>query len=197
MTFDYHYALLAIATCMGLYNYYLYIKGTFAGKFKPHMFSWGIWSLLCFITFAAQLSKDAGPGMYQTAVMATGTGVIMYIAYFKGDKNYTRSDWLALVTAFLAIPLWIITKDPLWSILLVTGIDFVATWPTVRKAWHKPHQESSKAFFNFGIICGLGFFAISNLTLTTGLYQGTISLLNFSIAAMITLRRRAIPAEAT
>lgn len=188
---DYRLWLVAISTLIGFHNYAYYIKNTLTGIFKPHLFSWLVWTILALTNFAAQWTKDAGPGMFQSAFMGLGVGVIAVISIFKGDKNYTRSDWTALTFSLSAIPLWIITKNPLWSVLFVSLIDLVATIPTIRKGWIRPHQESARAFGVAGFNCGLGFLAISNLTLTTGLYQGMLAALNLSIAAMLILRKRA------
>lgn len=191
---DYRVWLVVIGMVLGLQNYAYYIYKTLKGVFKPHLFSWGIWMILGAIIFAAQYSKDAGPGMWQTFTMVLGLAAITLLAVFKGDKNYTRSDWLCLFFSLMAIPLWVLTKDPLWSVILVTIIDVVATWPTIRKAYVRPHEESSRAFFTAAIICSMGFLALSKLTVTTGLYTGTIAILNYATTALILMRRRAIPA---
>lgn len=197
MDIDYRVVLVVIGTILCLQNYGRYIFDTINKRFKPHMFSWGIWSLLSGIAFAAQLSEDAGPGMWQTGIMTVGTAIITAMAYVYGDRNYTKSDWAALFFALSAIPLWLATNNPLWSVILITLIDVVAFWPTVRKAWARPHEESARMFYYSGLICALGFFGLSVLNLTTGLYQGAIALLNICMATMIIFRRRAIPAAVT
>ena len=186
---DYKFFLLLLAIALGLQNYFHYIAQTLKGEFKPHMFSWGIWSLLSWIVFAAQWNKDAGLGQWQTFIMAIGTGIIAIIAYYKGDKHYAKTDWAALLCSLSAIPIWIVTKDPLWSVVLVTIIDVIACWPTVRKAWVKPHEDSARIFFTCGIITALGFLALSTVTVTTALYPAAITVINFTITGIILLRR--------
>lgn len=187
---DYHFWLMIAGVVLAAQNYFVYTVQTLKGVFKPHMFSWGIWTLLSAIAFAAQWSKDAGPGVWQTAFMTLGVAVITVVAYFKGDRNYTRSDWICLAFSILAIPLWALTNDPLWSVILITIIDLVATWPTIRKTWQKPHQESARAFATAALTCFLGFASLSVLTVTTGLYMGTITAVNIGITVMILLRRK-------
>ncbi len=187
---DYKTALMVLGVIIATLNYYYYIGKILKGAVKPHMFSWLIWSLLGAVAFAAQWVENAGPGMWQTAFMTSGTIVVSTMAFFKGDKNYTRSDWIALAFSLLAIPLWLLTKDPLWSVILITIIDIVAMWPTVRKTWIRPHQESALTFFTAGLTCALGVFALSVLNVTTGLYVGTIALANFMFTVMILLRRK-------
>lgn len=189
---DYHSWLMILGVLLAAQNYTVYIIQTLKGVFKPHMFSWGVWTLLSAIAFAAQLSKDAGPGTWQTAFMTFGVGVITIVSWFKGDREYTRTDWLSLAFSLLAIPLWIATKDPLWSVILITVIDVVATWPTLRKSWLRPYEESARAFGTAALTCFLGFISLSLITVTTGLYMGTIALVNVGITVVILARRKSM-----
>lgn len=189
---DYRFWLTVLGIILSANNYYYYISRTLKGEVKPHLFSWGIWAALCLIAFAAQWSEDAGPGMWQTAFWALGLSFITILAFLKGDRNYTRSDWLCLAFSLLAIPLWVFTKTPLWSVLLITLIDCVASIPTFRKAWAKPHEESSRTFAMAGVICALSLVSLEVFNVITSFYVFTITLLNFLLAFMILYRRKRI-----
>ncbi len=188
-------ALLGI-TLEGI-NIAVYLFKTYKGVFKPHLFSWLIWALLNGIVFAAQLSKDAGPGTWQTGFACLCLTIVTIVALFKGDRNFKPSDWVALIFSLLAIPLWVATKEPLWSVILVSIIDIVITWPTARKSWAKPHQESIGVFLIGGIITSLGLISLEVFTVTTVLYGATIVILDLALCVMILARRRSIPSEAT
>ncbi len=189
---DYKLILLLIGMTLSVTNYTFYLRSIAEGKIKPHMFTWGIWTLLGAIAFAAQWSENAGYGMWQTGLMTCGTFLITIFAWFKGERNYTRSDWIALFFSLSAIPLWIVTDDPVWSVILITAIDVVAAWPTVRKSWVDPVHESPRAFFTAAVICGLGMASLTVYNITTTLYQGTITVVNLMTAVMILLRRKII-----
>ncbi len=189
---DYKFWLMAMGIALSANNYYYYFKRTMAGDFKPHMFSWGIWSLLGVIAFSAQYSENAGYGMWQNAFMSLGLTIITILAFFKGNKTYVRSDWVCLAFALSAIPLWIITQNPLWSILLITVIDVVATVPTITKSWKNPHQESSRAFGMAALICGLSIVSLDVFNMITTFYMATITLLNVFLAVMILYRRKTL-----
>lgn len=193
---DYKLILLLIGTALACINYFFYLRGVFRGEFKPHMFTWTIWALICAIAFAAQFSENAGYGMYQTGLMMLGTAAIAIVACFKGDTNYTRSDWTALLFSLSAIPLWIVTEDPVWSVILITIIDVVASWPTYRKSWADPMHESPRAFFTAAVICALSIAALSVFNITTMLYTGAVTLVNLSIAVMILWRRQVLRSTA-
>lgn len=188
--YDYKFWLMLVGIILGGQNYIYYIRKTLKGEFKPHMFSWGIWSLLCGIAFAAQYSENAGYGMWQNAFMTCGLAAVTILAYFMGNKTYTRSDWLCLTFALLAIPLWVLTSSPLWSVLLITVIDVVATLPTITKAWRNPFEESSRAFAMAGFICALSIASLDVFNLTTTFYMAAITLLNVYLAVMILIRRK-------
>jgi len=78
------------------------------------------------LPFFAQLSDKAGAGSWATGLSAAFCLDIGILALFRGEKHITRGDWIAFLTTFLAIPLWVVTSDLLWSVLLVTGIDAIA-----------------------------------------------------------------------
>ena len=187
---DYKIILVALAILLASVNYTLYLRSVFQGKFRPHLFSWGIWALLAAIAFAAQWTENAGPGMWLTFTITVGAVLISIASWFKGDRNYTKSDWACLIFGLAAIPLWMATDNPVWSVIVVTIIDIVATWPTLRKSWNKPHEESPQAFFLSAVHPALSIAAMSVVNITTALYLATISLLNFSTAAMILIRRK-------
>jgi len=58
---DYKVILGTVAVVMALYSYVPYIKDIFAGKTKPHAFTWLIWGLLTSIAFFGQMADRGGP----------------------------------------------------------------------------------------------------------------------------------------
>ena len=121
----------------------VYFASIFKGKTKPHAFSWLIWATVSGIGFAAQFAEGAGPGSWARGFSAVTCCILVVLGYFKGEKNITGSDWTTLSAALLAVPLWVITKTPIWSVFIVCVIDTIGYFPTVRKAWNKPYQESA------------------------------------------------------
>jgi hypothetical protein len=122
-------------------SYVPYARSIFVANTKPHAFTWLVWGAVMAIAFVAQLSDKAGAGSWATGLSAAFCLGIGVVALFRGEKHITRGDWVAFVVTLLAIPLWVVTSDPLWSVLLVTGIDAVAYYPTFRKSYAKPDEE--------------------------------------------------------
>lgn len=180
------------AAVINLAGYVPYFMGIHKGRVHPHVFSWFVWGLLTSIAVAAQIAGGAGPGMWVTAVSAVACLIIAGFALRYGEKHITRSDWVAFIAALSAIPLWIVTKDPLWSVILITLIDAVAFWPTFRKSWSKPWDEAVATYIISSLKFVIGFFALTNVSLVTALYPISLVVLNGSFTVMILLRRRIV-----
>lgn len=166
-----------------------YIYACWKKTAKPHAFSWILWSLITGVVCGAQVADHAGAGGWSAGVTSIVCGGIGLYALKYGERNFTRGDWIVFLSALAAIPLWIATKNPLWSVILVSAIDTVAFFPTMRKSWHRPYEEVLMTF----VMGEVGFFfsilALENYTLTTCLYPGTVLVTN-SIFTLTLLYRR-------
>ena len=144
------------------------------------------------IAFSAQLSDKAGAGSWATGLSAAFCLGIGVLALFRGEKHITRGDWIAFTATFLAIPLWVVTSDPLWSVLLVTGIDAVAYYPTFRKSWAKPDEELALKYVLTAIRYLFSLLALEHYTIVTSVYQIVSILMEIGIVIMLLWRRAAL-----
>lgn len=185
-----------VAALIGIYAFYPYLRDIFRRKTRPHIFTWGIWGLLMGIGFFAQLSEGAGPGAWVTGVFTVLNFLIVILALKYGEKDFTRSDWVMLAVALLAIPLWVLTKNPLWSVILISVIDVVAFLPTFRKSWSKPHEETLETFVWVSLSFFMSFWALEAVNLTTTLYPATLLGINIVFITLSLIRRRQIQSAA-
>lgn len=168
----------------------VYFLSIHKGHTRPHAFSWLIWGVISSIGFAAQVAEGGGVGSWPRGFGAVTCFLIVILACFKGEKNITRGDWVTLLVALSAIPLWMATKTPVWSVILVCIIDTIGYIPTLRKAWHKPQEETPRGYF---LSCFGAFFSLIALeayTLSTWLYPLVLTFSNGSMAAFLILRKR-------
>jgi hypothetical protein len=172
-------------------GYGSYIRSILQKKTKPHLFSWGVWSLLMAIVFFAQVSKGAGAGAWVMGFSACCCLLITLMAIKNGEKNITKSDWLALAGALITIPVWYMTHDPLWAVLLATVIDGLAYYPTFRKSYGKPYEENVLTYSVDIFKWIVAFFALSDFSATTLIYPVFIFTSNCALVAMIMWRRLA------
>ncbi len=131
-----------VAILIGSVSYLPYFRDIFKDKTKPHAFSWLIWAILAAIGFAGQISDNAGPGSWTLGLTAIANFSIFLLALRKGEKNILLIDWLCLMGAVIAIIIWFITKEPLLSVSLISVIAILGFFPTFRKSFIKPKEET-------------------------------------------------------
>lgn len=188
-------ALVSIA--MMLTGYYFYFRDIFAGRTKPHVFSWLVWGVLTAIAFAAQLHGHGGPGSYVTGGTALVSFVIVGLAIWRGEKNITRADKLNLAGAFVSLLLWFATDSPVFSVILISFIDFLGFLPTIRKSYAKPYEETLIHYVLAGFKFILAIIALDSYTIVTWFYPASLVAANLFFVGMLLVRRRQVANLAT
>ena len=194
---DIKIALAVVAIGMTLVGYFYYFRDIFAGKTKPHAFTWLVWSSLTAIAFAGQISDNGGAGAYITLVTALASFVIFLLAFSKGEKAITKSDWASLGGAAAALLLWFFTNDPLLAIILITFVDFLGFVPTIRKSIRKPHEETLISYVLAGLKFVLAIIALVNYSAITVLYPASLVFANLLFVLLLVSKRHKILAKET
>jgi hypothetical protein len=184
------FAIIAVA--IGFVSYIPYFKDIFAGRTKPHMFTWFIWAVLEGTAFFAQASKGAGAGAW-----VTGTTSILCLSVFvtslsRGEKDITTSDKLSLGGAILGIVLWYFSKNALTAVILISITDFLGFIPTFKKSYFKPYEETAKLYVMSVIKLIFALFALKFFNLTTALYPASLVLVNTAFVIMTVIRRKSL-----
>jgi L,D-peptidoglycan transpeptidase YkuD (ErfK/YbiS/YcfS/YnhG family) len=178
-----------LSTALMLASRGTYFYSIYKGETKPHAFSWLIWAVISCIGFAAQFAEGAGAGSWARGVSAATCVMLVFIGLRWGEKNITRGDWVTLFVALLAVPLWIVTKTPLYSVILVVLIDTIGYMPTVRKVRLNPHQETPFSYILSGFCALFSLFAIEHYTPSTWLYPAVLTATNAGMAFYILHRK--------
>jgi hypothetical protein len=181
-----------IAILISAISFLPYIWSTLRGKVRPHVLSWSIWGLTTTIVFLAQRTAGAGVGAWPVGLAAMMAFLIAIIAYIKrAEIRITPTDWLFFVLALGALPLWYVTDNPLWAVLLVTAIDILGFGPTIRKAYHQPQTESV-LFFSLIVLRNVFvLLALEHYSLTTALFPAAIGTMALIVAATVISQRPA------
>lgn len=187
---EYKSILGIVSVLIAFAGYGIYFRQIFSGKIKPHAFSWFVWGLTTAIIFFGQLAKGAGPGAWATGAIAVACWVIFSLAIFKGQRSFVYWDWIFLLAALISLVSWKLTKDPTLALILLTATDALATLPTLRKAYHKPLEESLALFSLNGIKSIFSILAFQIYTFVAVLYPVMLVLFNSLVALIIFLRRR-------
>lgn len=189
---DYKIVFGIISIIVALIGYIFYFRDVFKAKTKPHAFSWLVWAVLSIISFAAQVTKNAGPGAWVNGATTILCFILFFIALQKGEKRITKTDWVSLVCAFISLLVWYITEEPLFTVILICIIDACGFFPTIRKSYHKPLEESAFLFFMSGLSHVFAILALANYLVVNWLYSAALVFLNWSFVFMLVLRRKKI-----
>ena len=181
------FAVAAVTLSIARYGTYFYT--IYQGKTKPHAFSWLLWGAVTGIGTFAQFDLDAGPSAWALAFVSVTCFMIAVLAFFIGERDYTKSDWFALIVCIFAIPIWKITQNPLTALFIVMSIDALMYWPTIRKSFNKPQTEPPISYGFAGMRYFLMLFAIQNPTWENLMYPFFLMMADWGVAVYIIIRR--------
>ncbi|WP_428354348.1 hypothetical protein [Methyloprofundus sp.] len=152
-----------------------------------------IWSCCTFIVFLAQLDDKAGVGAWPIGVSGIITVYVALLAYVKKTDNMISSiDWLFFILALSSIPLWYVTSDPVFSVIILTVIDLLGFAPTFRKAYSRPFEEQLTFFVLMAVRNLIAIAALENYTLTTVLFPALSAFACLIFIMMVSVRRRVV-----
>jgi hypothetical protein len=171
-------------------GYVPYVYNILKGKTKPHAYSWLVWSAIALVGFIIQVRGQGGPGSWLLGVATASTFSIFVLSLFYGHKDIHIADKISLAFATLAFVFLIGIDQPLTAAILITIIEAVgAFFPTFRKSYNKPFEETALAYFTYAISIGLSLLALEHYTLASILYPSVDFLLYFTLVTFLLVRR--------
>jgi hypothetical protein len=173
-------------------GYGSYIRDIIKRKVVPHTFTFLILGLASSITWALQVSGGAGVGAWITFWVGATCTFIFFLSLKYGEKSITRLDVFFLILALVALFLWLVVDQPVWSVILVVLTALLGFGPTVRKSWHKPFQESLFTWWVAALRHGLGIIALEQFNLLTLLYPVAWTAANIAFCVALIARRRKV-----
>lgn len=183
--------LSGFAIALTFAAFFPYIRAIKQGRTKPHVFSWIIWGLATLVIFFAQLSDGGGAGAWPIGVSGLVTIYIAGLAWRrKADITFTDSDRFFLAAAILSLPLWYITANPLWAVVILTTVDVLGFGPTIRKAYLSPHEEHLGFFLIVAFRNLVSIVALEHYSLVTLLFPSITAFVCLAFVAMVAFRRK-------
>ncbi|MFA6308117.1 MAG: hypothetical protein WCS88_00090 [Patescibacteria group bacterium] len=181
-----------LATVLGIISFWPYLKDILHKKTKPHVYSWLVWTIIQTVGVLAMIKGGASFGALGLAVGTLFCITIFLLAFKYGTRNITKLDTFLLISALIIIVFWLIQKDPLISVILVTIIDTIAFMPTYRKTYLAPYTETLSAYYLLASANLLSIFAIADYSLTTTLYISTLVVTDTIMIFLLIFRRNVI-----
>lgn len=106
-----------------------------------------------------------------------------------GARDITWHDKVMLGAALLALPLWLLAKEPTLSMLLLVSADIFGMIPSVRKTWKKPYSETLPMWLLNGLRHALSIFALGSFSVITLANPIVWTIANLGFCVMVLLRR--------
>ena len=185
-----------LAMVMAFVGYIPYFKDTLAGKTKPHVISWFLWTLVSFLAFGLQWSKGAGAGSYANFAMGLISLALFLYSLKNGTKDVKYADIVSFVLALLAIILWLLVNQPVWSIVLIVLIDALSFAPTFIKSWRMPYQETLVTWLLSSARQGLVLFSLASVNFVTAAFPAYALVANALFCVLLITRRRSVESGA-
>jgi len=181
--------LLYLGAISALVAYVIYIALIVKNKIKPHGITYLVWAIILGLNFVIQLTSGVGLGSILLGCNFFGCFLIFLLCYKKGYINYDKLDWLCFGLAILAVILWLISKTPIYSVILSCVIDFLALLPSFRKSFSKPWDDSPIAYWTSALEYLASLPSYNVFSVITLLYPVCIITLDFSYSILIAIRR--------
>lgn len=168
----------------------IYLFAIFKNKVKPHSFTFLIWSLILGINFLAQIFVGVGLSSILLATNFLSCIVIFLACIRKGYAEYDDKDIACLALGVVAIILWLITKNPLFSVALSCLIDLFAFIPSFRKSFFRPTEDSALTYYVSGLEYVFSFPSYQVFSVIGLMFPVWITLIDFCYATFILIRKK-------
>ena len=185
-------AFFAIAaTTLLVIAYIPYITNILRNNTRPHPYSWFISGSLTFIAFLIQLTHGGGVGVIPTFIGSMAGLLVFALSLSNSHRpQITKSDTLFLLAAIIAACVWLIAKQPLASVILLSVIDVLAFVPTVRKSWKHPEQETALYYYLDAARFTFAVLALQHYSAVTVLYPACTVIADCLHGTYILIRRK-------
>ena len=164
-----------------------YIRDTLKGNTRPNQVSWFIWVILLVIALTSQIASGGKDSLLFIYGDLIGTGIILSLSFFRGERKWHWVDRWSLVGAGLGLLLWYVFNAPVLALAMTIFIDFCGAIPTLRKSFMNPESETLSTWLIVGTGALFSTLAVGELNITLLIYPLYLMLINFGIAFAIEL----------
>jgi hypothetical protein len=181
--------LLSLAITAAAYTVYIW-QTAHDRDIQPHPVSWFLFGLATTVAFLAQRVRGGGPGSWVTAITALVCFVISGLSFFKHSWSFSWSDGVSAAFTGIALFAFFFAKSPMYAAVFATSADIAGYYPTIKKGWHKPFNDSVTSFTLNSAKFVPALFALESYSVATWLYPATLVVMNVAVASGLLVRRK-------
>lgn len=172
--------------------YVPYYRDILRHKTHPHIYSWGLWSILTVLLAILQIKGGAGAAAWVTIVVGVLCAGVVALSFRIGNKDITNLDTAVAALSLLALVCWLAVDQPVLAMSLAILADMLAFVPTIRKSYCKPYSETLSLYVTNVFRFMLAFAAIKTYTFFSMAWIVTWIIANALFALMLIIRRRQV-----
>jgi hypothetical protein len=187
-----HFLLLSLSAGLTLLALLPYAIGIVAGRVRPNIASWLIWTALTAIATAAELMTGEITAAVITLAATIATGMVVLLGLRYGYTAFGRLEWFCLVGGGVGLLGWLLLNNASFAVVITVSVDLIGGIPTVLHAWQKPGEEEWRTFALSALGAACGIAALNTFTWISLPYPGYLFAMNLFLAIVIMVRRYSI-----
>lgn len=174
-----------LAGLFSIAAYVPYIRSILKGETKPNRASWSIWTVVSLIIAVSYYAAGARETMWVIIAYVFGSSIISLLSIKHGEGGWTPFDRKCVYIAGASLVLWGIFSSALIALFMNTLVDFSASMPTIRKAYHDPKGENRTAWVLFFLGSVLNVLAIREWTFVVAFYPVAMIIIIGTITGLL------------
>jgi hypothetical protein len=173
-----------------------YLRDILRGTTTPQRATWTIWATLSLVVLASQWASGASWSLVLTVGQVVSCGGIFLLALRRGVGGVSPLELSLLGVAALGVVGWRIAGNPTVATCSVVAADLIAVALMLPKTFRNPRSETLETYV-IGLVSTLfAVAAVGSGDASLLLYPLYLLVADGAVAAMIFVRRRAVPAPA-
>jgi hypothetical protein len=200
---DLFWAYLSVAITLAGYAYYVWQMYPQAGypTVKPEPLTWALFGFLTSAGWIVQQAQGGAAGSWCLGVTALACFVIALWSYLKFDWTFDRLHMRVAIGALvLFVFSFAMRNEPAYATLSAVAAafaDFVSYFPSVRKAYHLPREESVTNLIFNSVKAIPALLALDVYNVATTVYLLMLAVTNGAFALYLVYRRHQVHRTAT
>lgn len=185
--FNYTELLGLLAGILAFISFFVYYVSIFRKKTIPNQTTWLILTVVGILIAASYYSVGARDTIWVPVAYILGPLITFILSLKYGVKSWSLFDKTCLILSAVSILVWLLSGNPLFTLLINIFIDFLGILPTVRKTYMDPISEDLLTWILVTIESILNLLAISEWNFSIYIYPIYMLFFNSLIMLLILL----------
>lgn len=170
-----------------------YLRDILRGETTPQRATWTIWMTLSLVVLASQWASGASWSLILTVGQVISCSAILLLSLRRGVGGASPLELALLGIAALGVVGWQIADDPVVATCSVVAADLVAVALMLPKTYRNPRSETLETYVIGVVSTFLALGAVGSGDASLLIYPLYLLVADSAVAAVIFLRRRAVP----